>query len=73
MSGHGAPHRMRARWRSHSAATAQENVAVALTFLGYDVKSTTADEIVAAWNLLDIQEGTAGELEEYLRSASRRG
>lgn len=51
----------------------EENVSVALTFLGCDVKSTTADEIQAVWVLLDVQGGTRGELEEYLHSASRRG
>ena len=51
----------------------EENVAVALTFLGCDVKSTTSDEIQAVWSLLDVQGGTREELEEYLLSASRCG
>ena len=51
----------------------EENVSVALTFLGCDVTSTTADEIEAVWVLLDVQGGTRGELEEYLHSASPRG
>lgn len=49
----------------------EEDVAVALTFLGYDVKSTTADEIEAVWVLLDVQGGSRGELEQYLKMACR--
>ena len=49
----------------------EENVAVALTFLGCDVKSTTAGEIEAVWELLDVQGGTRGQLEKYLQSVSR--
>ena len=49
----------------------EENVAVALTFLGCEVGSTTADEVEAVWNLLDLQGVSRGELEEYLRSVSR--
>ena len=49
----------------------EEDVAVALTFLGCDVKSTTADEIEAVWVLLDVQGGSRGELEEYLKMACR--
>ena len=49
----------------------EEDVAVALTFLGCDVKSTTADEIEAVWVLLDVQGGSRGELEEYLELACR--
>ena len=49
----------------------EEEVAVALTFLGCDVKSTTADEIEAVWVLLDVQGGSRGELEEYLELACR--
>ena len=44
----------------------EEHVAVALTFLGCDVMSTSADEIEAVWGLLDLQGSTHGELEEYL-------
>ena len=47
----------------------EENVAVALTFLGCDVRSTTADEIQAVWALLGLQGGTRSELEQYLKSA----
>lgn len=49
----------------------EENVAVALTFLGCDVKATTAEEIEAVWELLDVQGGLRGQLEKYLQSASR--
>ncbi|KAF6223660.1 hypothetical protein HO133_000503 [Letharia lupina] len=49
----------------------EESVAVALTFLGCDITSTTADEIEAVWILLGVQEGTRDELEEFLLSASR--
>ena len=49
----------------------EENVDVALTFLGCDVKSTTADEIEAVLRLLDVQGGSRGELEQYLTSVSR--
>lgn len=46
-----------------------ENVAVALTFLDCDINSTTADEIKSVWDLLGLQGGAPGELEEYLRLA----
>lgn len=49
----------------------EESVAVALTFLGCNITSTTADEIEAVWILLGVQEGTRDELEEFLLSASR--
>ncbi len=48
-----------------------ENVAAALTFLGCDVKDTTADEIEAVWELLDVEGGARGVLEEYLLSVCR--
>lgn len=44
----------------------EENVSVALTFLGCDVGSTTADEVEAVLRLLDVQGSSRGELEEYL-------
>ncbi|KAF6237476.1 hypothetical protein HO173_004366 [Letharia columbiana] len=47
----------------------EENVAVALTFLGCDVGSTIADGIEAVWRLLDVEGGSRGKLEEYLLSA----
>lgn len=49
----------------------EENVAVALTFLGCDIGSTNADEIEEVWYLLDLQGGSREELEEYLLSVSR--
>ena len=47
----------------------EENVAVALTFLNCDIKSTTVDEIESVWVLLDLEGVTRGELEEYLKLA----
>ena len=49
----------------------EENVAVALTFLGCDIGSTNADEIEAVLRLLDLQAGSREELEKYLLSVSR--
>ena len=47
----------------------EDDIAVALTFLGCDIKSTTPDDIEAVWVLLDVQGGNRGELEEYLKLA----
>ena len=49
----------------------EEDVGVALTFLGCGVEGTTAEEIEAVWALLDMQGGTRGELKGYLRLKAR--
>ena len=49
----------------------EENVAVALTFLGCDVASTNADEVENVWRLIDVEGSSREELEEYLLSVSR--
>ncbi len=49
----------------------EENVDMALTFLGCGLESTTAEEIEAVMALLGMRAGTREELEGYLEVAAR--